>query len=296
MFLSNKFFLLIIASFLVLNSCKKDDDEATVEDRDYTEQYVLEEQLIEDYLKTHFYNYKDFEKVNPNNLEITLDSIYGENSNRTPLYDQIIKKKVPVIDKNGVEVDHNLYYLLAKSGLGQKPSNVDSAYVSYEGSLLNGKVFDQRKVPVWFDLAALIKGFRFGISEFQSGEYSVNNDGTISFSNYSMGLLFIPSGLAYFSSAQTDIPEYSPLIFKISLFTINESDHDFDGILSKNEDINKDGDPLNDDSNGNSIPDMYDNDDDGDGILTKNEYDQNQDGIPDDSDSDLIPDYLDTEG
>ena len=90
--------------------------------------------------------------------------------------------------------------------------------------------------------------------------------------------------------------EYSPLIFKISLFTINESDHDFDGILSKNEDIDKDGDPLNDDSNGNSIPDMYDNDDDGDGILTKNEYDQNKDGIPDDSDSDLIPDYLDTEG
>ena len=57
-------------------------------------------------------------------------------------------------------VDHNLYYLLAKSGLGQKPSNVDSAYVSYEGSLLNGKVFDQRKVPVWFDLAALIISFR----------------------------------------------------------------------------------------------------------------------------------------
>ncbi len=296
MFFSNKLFLLLITSFLVLYSCKKDDDEATVEDRDYKEQYVLDEQLIEDYLKTHFYNYEDFETVNLNNVEITLDSIYGENSNKIPLYDQIIKKKVPVIDKNGDQVDHNLYYLLSKSGLGQKPSNVDSAYVSYEGSLLNGKVFDRRKVPVWFDLAALIKGFRFGISEFQSGEYSLNINGTINFNNYSIGLLFIPSGLAYFSSAQTDIPEYSPLIFKISLFTINESDHDFDGILSKNEDINKDGDPLNDDSNGNSIPNMYDNDDDGDGILTKNEYDENQDGIPDDSDSDLIPDYLDTEG
>ena len=137
---SSELFLLLIASFLVLYSCKKDDDEALVEDRDYTEQYVLDEQLIEDYLKTHFYNYEDFDTPISNNFEITLDSIYGENSNRTPLYDQIIKKKVPVIDKNGVVVDHNLYYLLAKSGLGQKPSNVDSAYVSYEGSLLNGKV------------------------------------------------------------------------------------------------------------------------------------------------------------
>ena len=60
MFFSNKFFLLLVASFLILNSCKKDDDDATIEDRDYTEQYVLEQQLIEDYLKTHFYNYKDF--------------------------------------------------------------------------------------------------------------------------------------------------------------------------------------------------------------------------------------------
>ena len=46
MFFINKFFLLLIASFLVLYSCKKDDDEASVEDRDYNEQYVLDEQLI----------------------------------------------------------------------------------------------------------------------------------------------------------------------------------------------------------------------------------------------------------
>ena len=93
MFFRNKFFLLLIVSFLVLYSCNKDDDEATIEERDYTEQYLLDEQLIEDYLKTHFYNYEDFDTANLNNIEITLDSIYGENFNRTPLYDQIIKKK-----------------------------------------------------------------------------------------------------------------------------------------------------------------------------------------------------------
>jgi hypothetical protein len=106
----------------------------------------------------------------------------------------------------------------------------------------------------------------------------------------------MPSGLGYFSNSQTSIPAYSPLVFQVSLFTLNVTDHDSDGINSIDEDIDGDGDPINDDSDGNSIPNLYDNDDDGDGIPTKEEYDQNNDGQPDDSDSDSIPDYLDTEG
>ena len=40
---------------------------------------------------------------------------------------------------------------------------------------------------------------------------------------------------------------------------------------------------------------MFDPDDDGDGILTINEYDDDNDGIPDDEDNDGIPDYLDAD-
>ena len=53
--------------------------------------------------------------------------------------------------------------------------------------------------------------------------------------------------------------------------TSNPTDHDNDGILSINEDIDGDGDPLGDDTDNDNIWNMYDSDDDGDGTLTINE-------------------------
>ncbi|GGG39643.1 DUF6252 family protein [Bizionia arctica] len=73
-----------------------------------------------------------------------------------------------------------------------------------------------------------------------------------------------------------------------------DEDDDGDSILTINEDIDADGDVVNDDTDGDSIPNYLDNDDDGDGILTIDE-DANGDGDPtnDDTDGDSIPDYLD---
>ena len=71
-------------------------------------------------------------------------------------------------------------------------------------------------------------------------------------------------------------------------------DSDGDGLLDEVEDENGDGDPTNDDRDGDSIPNYLDLDDDGDGINTINE-DLNQNGnfIDDDSDGDGLPDYRD---
>ncbi len=71
-------------------------------------------------------------------------------------------------------------------------------------------------------------------------------------------------------------------------------DDDGDGVLTTDEDINGDGDPTNDDTDGDGIPNYLDTDDDGDGIETIDE-DANGDGDPtnDDTDGDGIPDYLD---
>jgi uncharacterized repeat protein (TIGR01451 family)/uncharacterized repeat protein (TIGR02543 family) len=71
-------------------------------------------------------------------------------------------------------------------------------------------------------------------------------------------------------------------------------DHDGDGILTGGEDVNGDGDPTNDDTDGDGIPNYLDPDDDGDGTSTANE-DVNGDGDPtnDDLDRDGTPDYLD---
>ena len=99
--------------------------------------------------------------------------------------------------------------------------------------------------------------------------------------------------MGYYGNARTGIPAYSPLIFSVNVYTTNQADHDYDGILSIDEDVDGDGNPFNDDTDGDDIPNYADIDDDGDGVNTIAEYDKDGDGIPDDTDGDGIPDYLD---
>ncbi len=76
-----------------------------------------------------------------------------------------------------------------------------------------------------------------------------------------------------------------------------DPDDDNDSIPTKYEDVNNDGNPLNDDTDNDGIPNYLDVDDDGDGIATKNEVGTlGPDGNPanaQDLDVDGIPDYLD---
>ena len=196
-------------------------------------------------------------------------------------------------DSDGVETPHNLYYIIAREGVVSNPSIVDSVYITYKGMLTDNHIFDERKYPVWLDLANSLQGFREGVSELKSGEFRQNSNGTIQYSSFGVGLFFLPSGIGYFENTTADIPEYSPLIFSVSLMTSNPTDHDNDGILSINEDIDGDGDPFYDDTDNDDLWNMYDADDDGDGTLTINELDKNNDQIIDDTDNDGIPDYLD---
>ena len=100
-------------------------------------------------------------------------------------------------------------------------------------------------------------------------------DGTIDFMNHGVGVMFLPSGLGYFSSATSNIPSYSPLIFKFELLQMYQNDDDGDGVPSYLEDLNGDGEftLADDDTDGDNIPNYGDTDDDGDGVLTKNEID-----------------------
>lgn len=66
-----------------------------------------------------------------------------------------------------------------------------------------------------------------------------------------------------------------------------DNDDDNDTILTKDEDINKDGTPINDDTDEDGVPNYLDANDDGDNQLTRNE------GADKDTDNDGIPDYLD---
>ena len=79
---------------------------------------------------------------------------------------------------------------------------------------------------------------------------------------------------------------------------VGPTDSDNDGLFDINEDYNGDGDPQNDDTDGDGLADYLDPDDDDDGLLTSTENaDPNGDNDPADAldgDGDSTPDYLDS--
>ena len=180
--------LFLIPLFLILTHCKKDDDEPEYVIREYSDQVNVDHLLIEDYLRTHTFNYDDFN--NQTNIDVKIDTLTDSNSNKKSLYELSNVKTIDVIDSNGENVSHNLYYIIAREGLNEKPSVADSVYISYRGLLTDGYVFDKRKFPIWFDLAVSLEGFREGVSELKTGNFSENSDGTISYNSFGVGLRY----------------------------------------------------------------------------------------------------------
>ena len=281
----------LVPVFLLFLQCKKEDTTEPYTIRDYSEQVIVDQDLLETYLKTHTYNYEDFN--NESDVNIKLDTISDNNSSRVSLFEQASIKTIDVTNAEGQITSHNLYYIIAREGSNESPSVADSVYVAYDGILTDGSTFDNRKFPIWIDLANSLEGFREGVSELRTGKFTENSNGTIAYTSFGVGLFFIPSGIGYFENINSGIPEYSPLIFTVKLMTHTDTDHDNDGILSIFEDIDGDNKPFGDDSDGDNLWNMYDVDDDGDGILTVNEIDKNNDSIIDDTNNDGIPDYLD---
>ncbi len=294
---AQSFLSLLFVFTLLVAACKSDDEDDTVELNDFAEQAQLDDDLIREYLQTHTYNYADFQDQTIQDPVIQIDTLAGDNAAKTPLNDMVSFTEVTVTTPEGEEINHKLYYLVARQGVRaeDRATIVDSVYLAYRGNLLDGSEFDESTLPVWFDNTAVITGFRHGVQFFAPGNFTQNTNGSIDFRDYGQGLIFIPSGLGYFANAQASIPAYSPLIFSLNVYTTNQADHDADGILSINEDVDGDGNPFNDDTDGDGIANFADVDDDGDGIFTVNEYDQDENGIPDDTDGDGTPDYLDAE-
>ena len=290
----------LLSLIALLSSCDSNDNptQTAVELRDYAEQFAEDDALLVEYLTTHFYNYEDFVEAGEEEITIVIDTIAGDNANKTQMINQVQQISVPVTDTEGVEIDHTLYYLIVKQGsrLEDRPSIVDSVYLTYTGTLLDGTVFDRRiSAPIWFDNIAVISGFRHGLQFFAPGTSIRSEDGIDTFLNKGQGIILMPSGIGYFGSSLGSLPEYSPLVFNVGIITTKQNDHDLDGVLSVNEDPDGDGNPFNDDTDNDGIANFSDTDDDGDGILTSLELDVDGDGVIDDSDGDGIPDYLDSD-
>lgn len=174
--------------------------------------------------------------------------------------------------------------------------NFGDTFVSCPG--VNDLVFYKTKKDPSESLSLLIKKFTLEqILSFKGTDTTITKTGTFNYRTYSNTTL--PSGL--FCS---DIPSSEIKITNDSesssdaTITASFSEDDKDGIPAELEDVNGDGKlTIEDDTDGDGIPNYKDIDDDGDNVLTKDENpDPNKDGILDDAqdtDGDGIPDYLD---
>ena len=307
--------LLFIALLAILSSCSSDDssDVIVVPPRPLAEVEAENDADIREYLQTHYYNYEEFESPPADfNFKIVLDTITGDTKDKIPLIDQVSTMTIAVSSETfnldeDVTVDHTLYYLAAREGIGESPTVGDSTLVAYEGQLLSGEIFDSNITYTWQYLPFFIRGYAAGVSQFKvGGEVISNIDGTVDITGSGIGLMFIPSGLAYFDNPPlgSGIFSYDILVFQVDtgLF-IESTDYDNDGIPSFMEDLNNNGN-LSDDNTDESvelssgfgfIPDHLDIDDDQDGILTRDEIIIDNAGnisFPD-SDGDGTPDYRD---
>jgi len=112
--------------------------------------------------------------------------------------------------KDGIVVlPSGLQYTVLREGNGRKPKATDRVKCHYEGTLIDGTVFDssyRRGEPATFPLNGVIRGWTEGLQLMEEG------------AKYRF---FIPFGLAYGSQgAGGSIPPYAALIFDVELIEV----------------------------------------------------------------------------
>jgi FKBP-type peptidyl-prolyl cis-trans isomerase len=101
-----------------------------------------------------------------------------------------------------------LQYKVVTEGTGGRPTAADTVTVMYEGTFIDGTVFDTSyddNQPITFALGRVIPGWTEGLQLMSVG------------STY---MLYIPSDLAYGPGGRPGIPPNTTLIFKVELLDI----------------------------------------------------------------------------
>jgi hypothetical protein len=303
---SRIFTALLVFSVLFASKCKKQEDEDEFTIRDRKEQYRNEKDSILHFVQTHTYVVDAY-----NNIHIEPVHYAGQRT----IYDdaQVIQMQDTAVE----DLIYDIYFLPIAPGTRDTISTCDHVFVSYEVQNfdLETVFYHPETNPVWTsvwlpNLGVRALGMRKVLDFFKTGTYTVNGDGTVTFSGYGAGMAILPSGLANYEFAITGegessavLPAYSPVIIKFKTLAVN-TDIDRDHVPNVLEDLNGNGDPTDDNTDKESetqnnlphIPDYMDADDDGDALPTKDE-DPNGNGDPtdDDSDGDGIPNYLDAD-
>lgn len=301
----NKYWLVLVLGLVIMTCSDDDDDTNLVPDRDRTEQQASDRDSLLTYLNSHYYNSSDFEvgvDYSIDDIVITKAEFDGNNIPIVPEGNTLLIDAVDVKITEYEDAEYEYYILNINEGEGpMSPNFTDKVRVVYEGSLVtDASVFDRAPTPQDFDLVGVaqgigtIVGWQRVMPEFNVAEsFEIDGNGFVNYSGYGLGVMFIPSGLAYFSTQLIGIPSYSNLIFKFELYQTELNDHENDLVYSHVEDLNNNLNPFDDDSDEDGIPNYLDADDDGDGVPTRNE-DIDGDGDPtNDIGANGIPKYLD---
>jgi hypothetical protein len=214
-----KFIVLSIVLCNTFLSCEKEEAIVIPQKRDYQTQYNEEIVKIENYLKTH----SIFVVDNPGATDdknvdyavvpsLDVNSIWGTDPSVPNA--NVLTKLVTV---GGVE--HKIYYLKFRDGVGASPTlnNQIKAYyklvlLNNESTLIQTSVVDGVNLP----MNGLILGWQNILPEFKMGTIT----GTNQYNDFGAGVMFLPSALAYYDISTSQIPAYSPIIYNFKLFNV----------------------------------------------------------------------------
>ena len=135
----------------------------------------------------------------------TMEKNYGENKKAGEAYlDSIAQTE-------GIQkLDNGVYYKVLVAGKGATPESSDRVKVHYEGTLIDGTVFDssyERKEPATFGCTQVIPGWTNALTHMPVG---------------STWMVYIPQDQAYGAREAGKIKPFSALTFKIELLSIEK--------------------------------------------------------------------------
>ena len=225
--IKNYLSLLVFLVVIVLACSPDDPDVELVPDRDRTEQQAEDLILLNEYLEAHYYNSEELSMlINASVTDIVITKL--EDGETLPAGHTILANSSDLLSRTIVfeETTYQYFILKLNQGGGEaSPRFTDKVRVAYEGSLTEDlSVFDGRIIQD-FDLVGagsglgLIPGWPRVFPEFNVAQgFTTGADGVI-YDNYGLGVMFLPSGLAYFSRGTVPgVPAYSNLVFKFALY------------------------------------------------------------------------------
>lgn len=107
-----------------------------------------------------------------------------------------------------VTLESGVQYLIIHQGTGKLATEKNTVSVHYQGTLLDGSVFDSsyaRNNPAIFPMRTLIRGFREALQYLPEGSKAV---------------IYIPAKEAYKNEGTPQIPPNAAIKFEIELFTV----------------------------------------------------------------------------